>query len=81
MFAPFEQFNADHSAGLGLGLALSGGFAGAMGATLIAEDIPGGGSPWCCPCPWRPRSRLAGCRGAHRRVLTGIPTEAPAWTR
>ena len=42
MFAPFRRFHADHSAG-GLGLALSRGFAGAMGATLIPEDIPGGG--------------------------------------
>ena len=43
MFAPFERFHADHSAGLGLGLALSRGFAEAMGATLIPEDTPGGG--------------------------------------
>ena len=43
MFAPFERFHADHSAGLGLGLALSRGFAEAMGATLIPADIPGGG--------------------------------------
>ena len=43
MFAPFERFRADHSAGLGLGLALSRGFAEAMGATLVPEDTPGGG--------------------------------------
>ena len=43
MFAPFERFHADHSAGLGLGLALSRGFAEAMGATLVPEDTPGGG--------------------------------------
>ena len=43
MFAPFERANADGSAGLGLGLALSRGFAEAMGATLVPEDTPGGG--------------------------------------
>jgi len=43
MFAPFERIHADSSAGLGLGLALSRGFAEAMGATLVPEDTPGGG--------------------------------------
>ena len=39
---------------------------------------PAAGSPWCSvPDRRGRRSRLAGCRGAHRRVLTGYrPTEA-----
>jgi two-component system sensor histidine kinase KdpD len=44
MFAPFQRLgDTDNSAGLGLGLALSKGFAEGMGGTLTAEDTPGGG--------------------------------------
>jgi two-component system sensor histidine kinase KdpD len=44
VFAPFQRLG-DHSAagGLGLGLAISRGFASAMGATLVPADTPGGG--------------------------------------
>jgi two-component system sensor histidine kinase KdpD len=44
MFVPF-QHDSDTSAsgGIGLGLALSRGFAEGMGATLEVEDTPGGG--------------------------------------
>jgi two-component system, OmpR family, sensor histidine kinase KdpD len=44
MFAPFQrQGDTDNTVGLGLGLALSRGFAEGMGGTLAPEDTPGGG--------------------------------------
>jgi len=44
MFAPFQRLgDTDNTAGLGLGLALSRGFAEGMGGTLTPEDTPGGG--------------------------------------
>ncbi len=44
VFAPFQRLgDTDNSTGLGLGLALSKGFAEGMGGTLAPEDTPGGG--------------------------------------
>ncbi|WP_345751329.1 DUF4118 domain-containing protein [Microbacterium rhizophilus] len=44
MFAPFQRMgDTDNTTGLGLGLALSRGFAEGMGGTLSPEDTPGGG--------------------------------------
>lgn len=44
VFVPFQRLgDTDNTAGVGLGLALSKGFAEAMGGTLEAEDTPGGG--------------------------------------
>ena len=44
MFEPFQHTSdISDSGGIGLGLALSRGFAEGMGATLEAEDTPGGG--------------------------------------
>ncbi|MEN2738572.1 DUF4118 domain-containing protein [Microbacterium sp. X-17] len=44
MFAPFQRHgDTDNTVGLGLGLALSRGFAEGMGGTLTPEDTPGGG--------------------------------------
>jgi two-component system sensor histidine kinase KdpD len=44
LFAPFQRLgDTDNTTGLGLGLALSRGFAEGMGGTLTAEDTPGGG--------------------------------------
>jgi two-component system sensor histidine kinase KdpD len=43
MFAPFERLSLDDVPGLGLGLALSRGFAEAMGGSLVPEETPGGG--------------------------------------
>ncbi|OEJ55273.1 sensor histidine kinase [Streptomyces agglomeratus] len=44
IFAPFQRYgDAPRGAGVGLGLAVARGFAQAMGATLNAEDTPGGG--------------------------------------
>jgi two-component system sensor histidine kinase KdpD len=43
MFEPFQRFSDHGSAGLGLGLAVARGLAEAVGATISAEDTPGGG--------------------------------------
>ncbi|GAB2827977.1 sensor histidine kinase KdpD [Alpinimonas psychrophila] len=44
VFVPFQRLgDTDNLTGLGLGLALSKGFAEGMGGTLEAEDTPGGG--------------------------------------
>ncbi|MGA1812148.1 ATP-binding protein [Frondihabitans sp. 4ASC-45] len=44
VFVPFQRLgDTDNTTGLGLGLALSRGFAEGMGGTLDAEDTPGGG--------------------------------------
>jgi len=44
IFAPFQRLgDTDNTTGLGLGLALSRGFAEGMGGTLTPEDTPGGG--------------------------------------
>jgi two-component system sensor histidine kinase KdpD len=44
LFVPFQRLgDTDNATGLGLGLALSRGFAEGMGGTLAPEDTPGGG--------------------------------------
>ncbi|MEK2478261.1 MULTISPECIES: sensor histidine kinase [Streptomyces] len=44
IFEPFQRYgDAPRGAGVGLGLAVARGFAEAIGATLTAEDTPGGG--------------------------------------
>jgi two-component system sensor histidine kinase KdpD len=44
MFVPFQRLgDTDNSSGVGLGLALSRGFAEAMGGSLEPEETPGGG--------------------------------------
>ena len=44
VFVPFQRLgDTDNATGVGLGLALSRGFAEAMGGTLVPEDTPGGG--------------------------------------
>lgn len=44
MFRPFQRLgDAPQGQGLGLGLAVVAGFVAAIGATLAAEDTPGGG--------------------------------------
>jgi two-component system sensor histidine kinase KdpD len=43
MFEPFQRLDDTSAGGLGLGLAVARGLAEAVGATLSAEDTPGGG--------------------------------------
>jgi len=44
IFQPFQRYgDTDNTTGLGLGLALSKGFAEGMGGGLVPEDTPGGG--------------------------------------
>jgi two-component system sensor histidine kinase KdpD len=44
IFAPFQRLgDTDNTVGLGLGLALSRGFAEGMGGSLTPDDTPGGG--------------------------------------
>ena len=43
MFEPFQRLDDTSAGGLGLGLAVARGLAEAIGATLAAEDTPGGG--------------------------------------
>ena len=83
MFAPFERFHADQLrwSGARTGAvprlrrgdgrhARPGGHPGRR-AHNGAVSVRGGASSRWSAC----------CRGAHRRALTGTPTEAPAWTR
>ena len=43
LFEPFQRLGDTSSGGLGLGLAVAHGLAGAVGAQITAEDTPGGG--------------------------------------
>jgi two-component system sensor histidine kinase KdpD len=43
MFRPFQRLGDTSGTGLGLGLAVAEGLAGAVGASIAAEDTPGGG--------------------------------------
>ncbi|WP_457208833.1 ATP-binding protein, partial [Nocardioides sp. P5_C9_2] len=43
MFEPFQRLGDATPGGLGLGLAVARGLADAVGATLEADDTPGGG--------------------------------------
>ncbi|MGN0064721.1 MAG: ATP-binding protein [Nocardioides sp.] len=43
MFEPFQRFSDSGTEGLGLGLAVARGLAESIGATISAEDTPGGG--------------------------------------
>ena len=43
LFAPFQRLDDHHTNGVGLGLWIARGFAEAMGATLVADQSPGGG--------------------------------------
>ncbi|QCQ17915.1 ATP-binding protein [Microbacterium sp. RG1] len=66
MFAPFQRLgDTDNTVGLGLGLALSRGFAEGMGGTLTAEDTPGGGLTMVVSLPlWPEDAASAGRMGS-----------------
>lgn len=66
MFAPFQRLgDTDNTVGLGLGLALSRGFAEGMGGTLTAEDTPGGGLTMVVSLPlWPGDAASAGRMGS-----------------
>ena len=66
MFAPFQRLgDTDNTVGLGLGLALSRGFAEGMGGTLTAEDTPGGGLTMVVSLPlWPADSASEGRMGS-----------------
>jgi two-component system, OmpR family, sensor histidine kinase KdpD len=70
MFSPFQRLgDTDNTAGLGLGLALSRGFAEGMGGTLVPEDTPGGGLTMVVTLPVAERDAEA--------VASGIREDAP----
>ncbi|MDQ1123818.1 ATP-binding protein [Microbacterium trichothecenolyticum] len=78
MFSPFQRLgDTDNTTGLGLGLALSRGFAEGMGGTLRPEDTPGGGLTMVVALP------VASDDGACARLGAGTeaPEPAPAATR
>ncbi|GAA1498397.1 DUF4118 domain-containing protein [Paeniglutamicibacter kerguelensis] len=55
VFVPFQRHgDTDNLTGLGLGLALSRGFAEGMGGSLAAEDTPGGGLTMVLSLPAAP---------------------------
>ncbi|MFG6444512.1 DUF4118 domain-containing protein [Microbacterium sp. P07] len=60
IFAPFQRLgDVDNTTGLGLGLALSKGFAEGMGGTLTPEDTPGGGLTMVIALPVAPAQTTA----------------------
>ena len=54
MFEPFQRLGDASPGGLGLGLAVARGLAEAVGATLVAEDTPGGGLTMVLTLPTAP---------------------------
>jgi two-component system, OmpR family, sensor histidine kinase KdpD len=70
MFSPFQRLgDTDNTAGLGLGLALSRGFAEGMGGTLVPEDTPGGGLTMVVALPV--------AEDGAEAVASGIREDAP----
>ncbi|WP_454137302.1 DUF4118 domain-containing protein [Microbacterium paulum] len=72
-FSPFQRLgDTDNTTGLGLGLALSRGFAEGMGGTLTPEDTPGGGLTMVVELPIAAGDVAAGTPAV---AATGATTE------
>jgi two-component system sensor histidine kinase KdpD len=57
MFEPFQRLgDVPAGSGVGLGLAVARGLAEAVGATLEAEDTPGGGLTMVVTVPLAPQA-------------------------
>jgi two-component system sensor histidine kinase KdpD len=64
MFQPFQRLgDAPDGAGVGLGLAVARGLSTAVGATLEAEDTPGGGLTMVVSIPLARPDRSGGTSG------------------
>jgi two-component system sensor histidine kinase KdpD len=78
MFVPFQRLgDTDNSTGVGLGLALSRGFAEAMGGTLEPEETPGGGLTMILSLPAAPAGPGDGGGGPGRREREALPASGP----
>jgi two-component system sensor histidine kinase KdpD len=76
MFVPFQRLgDTDNTTGVGLGLALSRGFAEAMNGTLEPEETPGGGLTMILSLP---AAEVAGGHGGEPDP--GRRERAPEWS-
>ncbi|MFN8170147.1 MAG: DUF4118 domain-containing protein [Candidatus Nanopelagicales bacterium] len=67
MFEPFQRLgDVDAGAGVGLGLAVARGLAEAVGATITAEDTPGGGLTMVVSIPLADDAGLVTTEEVHR---------------
>jgi two-component system sensor histidine kinase KdpD len=78
VFLPFQRLgDTDNDTGIGLGLALSKGFAEGMGGTLEAEDTPGGGLTMVVSLPAATPSGTHTAHTSTARTPTAHPEETP----
>jgi two-component system, OmpR family, sensor histidine kinase KdpD len=78
VFVPFQRLgDADNTAGVGLGLALSRGLAEAMGGALDPEDTPGGGLTMILSVPAVPGTGRDALAAPGRRERDRGPAPAP----
>ena len=75
IFVPFQRLgDTDNTTGLGLGLALSKGFAEGMGGTLEPEDTPGGGLTMVVTLPTAtPRAPAEASASAAGTISLAVP--------